>query len=178
MNKEQLSVNTESVIYPAQENITGMTQAAWALSIIIFWPVSVFSEEEIKKTKKHIRQFLINAADPYKAYLEYCQRILLMRQYLLDNDGATIPELPSHWLQARHGFPISAIWFKTLQRVRTALPLYKHDMKALAEAVLEMTEDPTASNFNYWISWFKARNANDELMMFSMHCAFNQFKAV
>lgn len=180
MNKQTyIPAQPGTNIYPIKDNVDGMADTAWILAMISLWPTSTYSAIEIFETKKCIRRFLVSVIDPYIAYKEFCQRILLTRKYQLDNPAQAISEIPTIWFHSnKNGFLLSSVWFNSLQQIRSKLPLHKLEMKALAEAILEMAEENSPNNFHYWITWFKERNAPDELMLFSMFTAYNNYKTV
>ena len=140
------------------ESIEMMTDAAWNITLTSLWNCAQLSKNEKFGTRRYIKQFLTNSGDPYNVYLEFTQRILLTREYLIKNEDKYVPQ-PSKWFDIDNvnGFAGTRRWFIRMEDVRKAFPLYRHQFKALPEAVLEMFEQPTASIFHYWRSWFIER---------------------
>ncbi|HWJ28977.1 MAG TPA: hypothetical protein VNS32_20710 [Flavisolibacter sp.] len=148
-------------------NINYLTDIAWQLSSTALWNHAEFSDTEKEEARKAIRQYLLSAKDFYQAYLIYCQRILMARQYIL-NHNMRLLVLPSRWLHPdnQQGFAGTLSWYQRLQEIRNALPLHKIELKAFAEALLEMKEEPTKANFLYWRSYFIEKKAPGLLHLF------------
>jgi hypothetical protein len=153
-------------ILPIKENINAMVNAAWVLSITCLWPFTCFSEKEMEEGKKHIRRFMINEADPYKAYMEYCQRILLLTKQRIHGPCHVIPQDDFFHPLNKNGFTQTEGLFKQLQHDRTKFRLYRQELKALSEAILDIAEEPDLENFHYWVSWFLSHFAYSEYTLF------------
>src|SRR4051794_3983043 len=81
INKNLSSINAHS-----STNINLLTETAWQLSSTALWNHAEFSEVKKEEARKAIRQYLKTSEDPYQAYLVYCQRVLMARQYILNNN--------------------------------------------------------------------------------------------
>ena len=149
------------------KSIDMMIKAAWNITYTSFWNTWTLSSQEIRSSKSFIRNFICNAPEAYPAYLEYCQRVLLAREYIIKNPDKYVP-IPSIWFCTKNvnGFAGTARWFRNTQDIRRALPLYRNQFKALPEAILEMIEEPTARNFHYWREWFIIRNKQATVNLF------------
>ena len=134
------------------------SQAAWNLSYSAFWELLDFSIVEIDTAMKFIKEFIYKGDDPYDNYLIFCQRVIMAYSYIKRENGKYVP-LPSNWFDKANdnGFAGTAKWMDALNNKRKALPLYRIELKAMAEAVLEMTEDPTVANFRYWKTYLLDR---------------------
>lgn len=141
-----------------KESIDTMTNAAWNITLTALWNGSSLSRNEKSGIKRFIEIYLINSSAPYDAYMEYTQRILLTREYLIKNIDKYVP-CPSKWFDTNNanGFAGTKRWFINMEEVRKAFPLYRHQFKALPEAILEMFEQPAPHVFHYWRSWFIER---------------------
>ena len=151
---EQLQIQkTENINY-----LDLYIKAAWNLSYSAFWDQLDFSITEIETAKEFISVFISTGEDPYSNYLVFCQRVLMAYSYINKEDGKYIP-LPSTWFKRANekGFIGTVKWMDSLKLKRKSIPLYRIELKALAEAVLEMTEDPTVANFRYWKSYLLER---------------------
>ena len=139
----------------------------WELAKATLWPGKAFPKAEEKETKKIIKSYLINETDPYKAYLELCQRILLVFKRVTRR-GPVIRETPSEYFNPGNGsgFALSAPWFAAIQQNRGSDPLHEHAIKAFCEAILDMTEDPCEEIFCFWLNWFRNREASAEYRLF------------
>ena len=125
------------------------------------------SVRETEKAKSQIGFFLCSSSQPLKAYAVFCQRVLLARNYLLQNSHRYL-SLPSVWLNAQNekGFTGTTGWYQQVQETRASLPNYKIELKAFAEAVLELKTEPTAANFQYWKAYFIERHTPGLLSLF------------
>lgn len=136
-----------------------MVKAAWNITYTSLWNTWTLSAYELNGSKNFIRNFIVNSSDTFKGYQEYCQRVLLAREYIIKNPDKYVP-VPSKWFHTNNcnGFAGTSRWFLNTQDIRKSLPLYRSQFKALPEAVLEMLEEPSARNFHYWRDWFISRD--------------------
>src|SRR5689334_202520 len=81
-----IKTHLSSVNRQLSSNLDLLTDTAWQLSGTALWNHAEFSEMEKEAARKAIRQYLKTSEDPYQAYLVYCQRVLLARQYILNNN--------------------------------------------------------------------------------------------
>jgi hypothetical protein len=158
------------------EAIETLVNTAWGFACTALWNTSVFSNKEIEDAKNIIRGFLIDSKNPEKAYSAFCQRVLLARQYISNNTSKYIP-LPTIWLDKQNlfGFAGTKIWYDNIKALRVSLPQFKAELKAFAEAILEMKEYPTEKNFEYWKNYFIERKAPGLLALFLQTIARQQF---
>jgi hypothetical protein len=128
---------------------------AWLCAYASLWKTAAFSEKEIAKTKALINTCLTAVGDPEKAYGIFCQRVLLTQEYLHRHPNAFVP-LPSRWLDRNNlnGFAGTKKWMERLLEQRAALPQFKIELKAFGEALLELSAEPSISNFLYWKNYF------------------------
>lgn len=147
--------------------IQHLTDAAWMLACTALWNTALFSATETEKARTLIKELFIKAEDPYKAYLAFGERVLLARHYLSGSRSRYIP-LPTVWLDPLNekGYRGTALWHQHILETRAALPVYKIELRALAEGVLEMTEEPTVQNFLYWKNYFIEKRAPGLLRLF------------
>lgn len=137
--------------------IPNLTETAWTFAKSCLWNTRQFSSKECGIAKQHINHFLRTYRNPHKGFSVFCQRIQLAHLYYLDISCGVILTLPSVWLNREQGdgFPITKVFFDDVQRLRESLPAHKRTLKALAEAVLEYSECPSARNYQYWTDYFK-----------------------
>jgi hypothetical protein len=161
--------------------IEHLLHTAWNLCSTALWNDSEFSDKEKDEARNIIKQYLAQATDPYKAYLAFCERVLLARQYIhrYARSSSYLP-LPTEWLDQNNmsGFTGTKKWYERLLSVRASLPVYKIENKALAEAVLEMSEEPSADNFVYWRRYFIEKGASGLLQLFLATVCNGQFDKV
>lgn len=158
------------------EVIERLVNTAWGFACTALWNTSIFSNKEIEEAKASIKELLVNSKNPEKGYSAFCQRVLLARQYINNNAGKYIP-LPTIWLHKDNpfGFAGTKEWYDNIRAVRSSLPQFKAELKAFAEAILEMKEDATDKNFEYWKNYFIERKAPGLLALFLQTIARQQF---
>lgn len=156
------------------ESVEQFVNAAWNFAYSSLWNSTQFSSKEIRTTKQNIEVYFLLAKSPRNAFLSFCQRVLLARHYLTSNKGRYMP-LPSIWFDKNneYGFVGTKKWYAEIKDVRTSLPGYKEEIKALAEAVLEYSEEPTEKNFFYWRNYFIEKGTPGLLNLFQV-TAINQ----
>jgi hypothetical protein len=132
-----------------------LINSAWLCAYSSLWKTASFSNKEIWKAKDLIKDYLMSAGNPARAYSLFCQRVLLTAQYLQAHAQSYVP-LPSQWLDRNNsnGFSGTKRWMEKVLEQRSSLPYYKIELKAFAEALLELATEPTAANFLYWKSYF------------------------
>ncbi len=149
--------------------ISKLVNTAWNFAYSALWNCTQFSTKEIDAAKEKIAEYLQLSKNSEKAFLAFCQRVLLARQYVNNAPSRYIP-LPSVWLDRNyeHGFAGTRAWYDEIKTVRDSLPAYKAELKALAEAALEFSEEPTTQNYHYWRQYFIDRQAPGLLNLFQV----------
>ena len=144
-----------------------LVAAAWVLAHTALWDTAIFSVTETEGARAFIRDELTKAPDAYKAYLAFGERVLLARYYVAARRGRYVP-LPTVWLHPDNpkGYRGTVAWHQKILDTRASLPVYKIELRALAEGVLEMTEEPTVQNFLYWKHYFIEKRAPGLLQLF------------
>ncbi len=138
--------------------INVMVHAAWNFAHMALWSHNLLSKLEKDKARKAIRQYLLDSDDPEQAYYNFCQRVLLAREYVAQGSHRFIP-LPSQWLDTNNpnGFSGTEAWLDQMLDKRSSLPLYRREWKAIAEALLEIATDDSEKTFWYWKIYFLER---------------------
>ncbi len=146
-----------------------LVDAAWNFAYTSLWNTTLFSTKEADAAKEKIFEYFSLAKDTRKAFVSFCQRVLLARYYVNGVKGRYMP-LPSVWFDKdnEYGFVSTRKCFYEIRRVREALPSYKQEIKALAEAVLEFAEEPTVKNYQYWRGYFIEHKTPGLLSLFQM----------
>ena len=145
-----------------RENLELLTTAAWHYAwSAIFWNHN-YSEQEVIRIKKRIRSFLSIHHDPYQGYFEFCERIHLGVQYLYRYNKQDNPVNALYWLRpgTASGFQKTGKAYIRLLEKRKKLPEYCSHWKNLAEAVLDLHEEPFWERLNYWNDWFAERDVH------------------
>ena len=147
---------------------------AWLTAYTALWNGTIFSTNEQEQAKQAIEQWMQAQPDKEAAYKAFVQRVLMTRLYLQQTGKKYLPT-PTEWLNPnnQNGFAGTAKWMEQLQEKRKAMPLHRLELKAFAEAILEMEEEPTARNFHYWRSYFIERNQQGLLNLF-LSCIGNK----
>jgi hypothetical protein len=144
-----------------QELLQQYVTISWLAAYTILWNGKKFSGRELKHALQEIRSFLVNATDLNSGFTELVQRLVLGRQQLKTDYGRT-RILPSVWFSDLYaeGFTATKAPYDLLQKRRAKLPLHRIGLRSLADAFLEMYDDPSPKNYHYWRSWFQQRNSN------------------
>ena len=156
MTTKNKNIHSE-VVFPVKNNLPAILEAGSIITQCL-WPEKPNSKEDILSIKGCMLTILLSYANPYYGYLEYCQRILLAKMQLLIN-RQTLNISVRQWLT--YEFGKTKKMYNQLLQIRKINPLHNHDLKAFAECMLELVEDPNA-DITYWINWFKERHANNE----------------
>lgn len=148
------------------------TRAAWACAQVALWGNVVFSIEERERARQYIGSWLIKQPDIYQAYIEFCERVLLTRQYISQHSARYVP-VPSLWLDPanKHGFNGTLKWHRQLLDRRRSSPLHRLHWKALAEAILDMVESTDREHYQYWCNYFTERSLPQTLALFRQSVA-------
>lgn len=172
-NQKETKVTT-SFTHSESEHFVGI---AWNFAHTALWNDFAFSNKEIENAKEQIRLFFELCTDLKKAYTVFCQRVLLARQYLSNASNRFMP-LPSIWFNAQNekGFAGTKQWYQKLYDARQSLPNFKIELKALAEAIYEVSMEPTQNNFHYWKNYFIERKTPGLLSLFLNTVANQQFQ--
>ncbi|HEV8283831.1 MAG TPA: hypothetical protein VGQ09_05960 [Chitinophagaceae bacterium] len=171
---------TFKVIWGAKaetKSIDDLVTASWNFAYTALWNTSIFSASEIEQAKTIIKDYLTASKNPEKGYSAFVQRILLTRHYLNNNPNKFVP-LPSLWFDRENlnGFAGTKEWYLSMLAVRESLPMYKIELKAFAEAILEMQEDNSSQNFHYWRNYFIERKTPGLLNLFLSTIANQQYE--
>lgn len=152
-----------------QTELAPLVNTAWNFAYSSLWNCTQFSQKEIDTAKEKIEEYLRLAKHPEKAFSIFCQRVLLTRYYISKNSNRYVP-LPSVWLDRtnENGFAGTKAWYDEIRSVRESLPNYKNELKAMAEAVLEFSEEPTIQNYQYWRKYFIDKQTPGLLSLFQV----------
>ena len=163
-------------IKTGNDNLKTLIDTAWLFAHTVLWNNQVFSRIEISEAKAYIYDWLNTGKKSTKAFVNFCQRIVLARQNVqaLDTDFLSLPSL---WLDKDNpgGYSVTKEWLDEIKIIRHSLPNYQVELKALSEAVLEFSEEPTKENFMYWRNYFIEKQQPVLLNLFTVFCANHQF---
>lgn len=173
----QQSNKNKYVTVPAPD-LKSMIEAATGCCLLALWPGGITEEKEVSLLKQGFRAFLVQQPDQYGRFVELVQRILLTKEYYRLYGRTNKPCLPSLWLADASGFLLSASWYKALEKKRKTIPLYKLEWKALAEALLEITEQGSLGLLRYWNNWFLKHNAVTEMLLFHKYIVLRNYDSI
>lgn len=158
-------------------DLHALINTAWNFAHTALWSTSLFSKKEVNEAKEWIGFYFLNSKNVYKAYSVFCQRVLLARQYLANANNRYIP-LPTIWLNPENetGFVGTKEWYDQVKVIRESLPNHKMELKAFAEAIWELSQEPTAKNFCYWKTYFIEAGATGLLNLFLNTIANQQYQ--
>ncbi len=164
--------------FEANENLDTLAAAGWGFARVILFSTRFNNEKQNQKILSYIRRFLAGANNPYDAYIEFCHRIMLFTQYIMRYKKGVPPACALTWFNPSYpeGFEKTRIMQERFLQKRELEPSWKKHWKALAEAVLDITEDGSTQNFEYWINWFRQRRAGIYLYLFLQAHTYNNFK--
>jgi hypothetical protein len=173
-NQNKKEVRTS---FYSNSELEQLVNTAWNFACTALWNDFAFSNKEAESAKRQIRLFFEPSGNLKKAYTVFCQRVLLAHQYLSNASNRFIP-LPSVWLNPENekGFAGTQQWYQKVYDARQSLPNYKIELKALAEAVFEVSIEPTQNNFHYWKNYFIERKTPGLLSLFLNTIANQQFQ--
>jgi hypothetical protein len=142
-------------LFNSNIQLSALTNVAWQVAYTALWNGLVFSDKEIADAKTSINNFILLNGNNDTAYSEFVQRVLLARNYILNNPGKYIP-IPTVWLNEDNtmGFAGTKRWFDKLIITRASFPDCKKELPIFAKAILMLHENYSAINFHYWRSYF------------------------
>lgn len=145
---------------PDTLTVEELADAAWIFAYSALWNNTVLSDKEVSIAKANIQFLFVSSRNHEKAFLDFAQRVVLARQYVLSANGRYIP-LPSVWLNSdnERGFAGTRDWLGEIKNVRLSLPLHKADIYHLAEAVLDYSTDPSLNTYHFWKEFLLRANA-------------------
>jgi hypothetical protein len=151
--------------------LTALINTAWHTAYTTLWNCTQFSTAEIDNAKKAIGLFLQQYKTPEKGFIAFCQRVVLGKTqdiFLCPIDYW----LPAQWFNCNiaNGFALTRVRYEEIEKKRASLPMYKQELKAFAEAVLEFSQEPTVRNYKFWRQYFIDRNKPDFLELFQKVC--------
>lgn len=158
--------------YADHENLGTLAHAAIILARVSFF--QHFSPGKMQTAlihRKLVRRLAASNA-PFEAYLSCCKDLLaLSHDPGRGNENPVTPAIIEQLLTGDPGaFPQPVIC-----STETLLPACAVAWTGLAEALLDILEDSRPDFFEYWIPWFRKRQANAELALFMRAMEFQTF---
>ncbi len=147
-----------------------LISAAWTFSYTALWNCMAFSEEEIYTAKQCISELFAPLKNKEKAFIIFCERVLLARNYLSRDKERFIP-LPSLWLcrDNKNGFAGTKKWHEQMVITRRSVPSYKCNEALLAKAALEFCNQPMRTVYDKWKNHFISKGDHRFLILFQLY---------
>lgn len=160
-------INTESAIQ-LQKVIT----AAWSFATASLWNKQQFSEAETVAAKIKIGSYFLNEPDKDAALNEFCQRILLAKDFLNPVIGGTLPQ-PSAWFDENNptGYAATIELYRAVVRQRDAEPAAMTDLKVIADAVTGFYKNPVSQTYRLFKQDLLLIKAPDMALLFQVFAA-------
>ncbi len=163
----------------SKEKITLLARNAWTITHAFVFGHLQFTTAEKKKAIHEIEQYIMEAENEENGLRIFLERIILFTQYK-KTTGYNGHLLPSVWLSAAapDGFAQTGAPMKQILDMRKSIPAYRIEIKALAEALIEIAALPSKQNFVYWKDYFTQAKQERSLEMFciaSAHLLFNPY---
>lgn len=129
--------------------IENYCEGAWSFASTILWPEQNFQKEEIQLALQYIRYYFELARDKKKAFVAFCERVVLTNRYVSAQPNRFLPN-PSVWFNFHyaHGFAGTRNWLEQIQAKRTDIPGYLQHITTVAEYYLQYIQRPSAKIFN------------------------------
>jgi hypothetical protein len=169
-------MNTTATNENVQTQAVSLAAIAWIFARCLLWNDLEFSALEEQRAQEQILTLLNRCADARRGFKSFCQRVMLAQQYLSRSEDRYLP-LPTQWLDPgnEQGFAGTRNWLRRIEAARASLPCHRQELKAMAEAVLEMHEEPTPANYQYWRSYFIQAAEKRLLELFQQYLAALQW---
>lgn len=169
-SKFEISVLTVS------PNVEDYVNLSWNILHSTLYYSCIFSSREVDTTRTLIKRFLLQFINPYEGYIEFAQKVIIAKKKI--GNEKLLCLIPSVWMNENYPYGIVNVHeeYQQLIQLRKQLPLYLIELRAFAEAVLEVSENPNGEIFNYWKQWFSERNFIEEMYLFGDVVLFNLLK--
>jgi hypothetical protein len=180
MNTKQKKIQPyDTGVLHEKEELELFAKAGWTFANVCLFYNQHFYDHELKRVRGQIYRFISNTNNPYDAYMEFCQRILLAVDYFTKYQRGAFCMNACVWFQpsCKNGYAKTGSMYERLLKKREKNPSWKKQWKPLAEAVLEISEGHIDEKFEYWINWFEERKADYELFIFLRAIDFQTFKS-
>lgn len=152
-----------------EDKYSKLAATAWGFAYSTLWGNYHFSKQEAETAKESIKAFIRLHPNAEKGFSVFCQRVALARTEF-GKPLLVAMSLPSEWFDWRNdeGFISTKPIFDRIEKTRASLPYHCQELKALAEAVLEFSQEPTKDNYRYWQEYFISHNQGTLLTLFRL----------
>lgn len=166
-------MNTRTIPLMPAAKLRGKTEiieycrGAWSFANTVLWPEQHFDTQELERAKVCIQNYFDDATDMKKAFLSFCQRIILTHRYITAQPGRFVPN-PSIWFNGNYpqGFVGTLAWLNNIEKKREEIPGYLQHILTAAEQYVEYVEHPTTKAFNTCRTKLLQQNAKSLLQFY------------
>lgn len=155
-----------------------LAKIAWLFAYAALWNNQVYSVKEKQNAVSCIKLWL-ESKNPRQRLTQFIQRILIARQNIKFFNLEDLA-LPSSFFDPDNagGFNRTNEWWLDVRLIRESSPLYKLNLRDMAEAILAFSACPSPGVFRYWKSYFSMKDDPILLNLFQLYCAnFHYHKA-
>jgi len=128
--------------------IEKLANAAWQFAYAALWQEQHFYPKEEERVKQEITNYFHSSPDHQKAFVTFCERIILANRYLAGEQSRYLPH-PSIWFNKhfQYGFPETLSQHSKLQQKREETPDYCEGISLLANSYWLYTNKPYGKAF-------------------------------
>lgn len=144
------------MLYPHNEYVLTQEQkaiqfsnAAWQFALCVLWPEQTFEAEESNEVMGYLKEYFLNAAFRNRAFIHFCERVILYQRYLHARPGYNITS-PAIWFNPDNpsGFTQTYRWLQDVLGRRETDNNYLQHIHALARGYCRYVLYPNADNFH------------------------------
>lgn len=147
-------------------NVYYLSVVTWNFAHSILWSEQKFSDEEKRVVKEHLISYFRDAPHRKKAFLSFCERIILTRNYITSR-GTTLPA-PAVWLDPNYyqGFPETKGWYEAIEATRRNTPGHLKHYTVMANHYYLYSLKPSKSIIRQCRAKLMELNANSLVELF------------
>jgi hypothetical protein len=152
----------------ARVNITQLKDAAWSFAYTFLWNGEQLPAEEIERAKIHLLNYFKENGNKKKAFIEFCERIVLAGKYIAAQPQQIVPT-PSVWFNKhyQHGFTATKNWHTEVVSKRKEIPRYLKHISVVARHYYLYTLTQSAATYTSCHRKLLALNAKNLLQQFN-----------
>lgn len=146
---EHTETPAQSEFQAEQDAAERVVDAAWKFAYCALWREQAIRPAEIKAAKEHLHLYFQQSADTRKAFIAFCERVLLTHQYISKGGNRYVPN-PSLWLNSQYayGFAGTKQWHEKYLAQRREIKGYLEGIAAVAKGYWDYTAAPSGKAFN------------------------------
>lgn len=150
-----------------KHNLFALRDAAWQFAYAVLWKDQEFEEDELRRVKEYILAYLREAPHRKKAFIAFCERVILTEKYTTAKAGRYVPA-PGVWFNRKYqyGFVGTKSWYLSIEYKRGEVPGYLQHLTVLANAYYLYALYPSANVFQSCRKKLISLNAKSVLQHF------------